>query len=78
MSDSVVQHCCPMQFGWEKLCLKCIGFVFHQKIISQSVMLLKNVQAQWKRINCKQSTRWQHLSQLKAIAFLLENYFVRC
>jgi hypothetical protein len=45
MSDSVVQHCCPMQFGWEKLCLKCIGFVFHQKIISQSVMLLKNVQA---------------------------------
>jgi hypothetical protein len=24
---------------------------------------------QWKGINCKQSTRWQHLSQLKARAF---------
>ncbi len=24
---------------------------------------------QWKGINCKQSTRWQHLSQLKASAF---------
>ncbi len=26
----------------------------------------------------KQSVRWQHLSQLKGSAFLLENYFVRC
>jgi hypothetical protein len=25
--------------------------------------------AQWKGINCKQSTRWQHLSRLKASAF---------
>ena len=25
---------------------------------------------QWKGINCKQSTRWQHLSRLKASAFL--------
>jgi hypothetical protein len=31
---------------------------------------------QWKRINCKQSTRWQHLSQLKASTFLFENYFL--
>jgi hypothetical protein len=34
--------------------------------------------SQWKRINCKPSARWQHLSRLKASTFLLENYFVRC
>jgi hypothetical protein len=27
---------------------------------------------QWKRINRKQSARWQHLSWLKASAFLFE------
>jgi hypothetical protein len=32
----------------------------------------------WKRINCKQSARWQHLSRLKASTFLFEKYFVRC
>jgi len=31
---------------------------------------------QWKGINHKQSTRWQHLSQLKASAFFsLQNIF---
>ncbi len=31
---------------------------------------------QWKGINRKQSTRWQHLSQLKASAFFtLQNFF---
>jgi hypothetical protein len=30
------------------------------------------------RINCKQSIRWQHLCQLKASTFLMENYFVGC
>jgi len=37
-------------------------------------------QGQWKRINRKQSARWQHLSQLKASAFLSlreKNYFLR-
>jgi hypothetical protein len=30
----------------------------------------------WKGINCKQSTRWQHLSWLKASAFFsLQNIF---
>ncbi len=33
---------------------------------------------QWKRINCKQTARWQHLSLLKASAFLFEIFFVRC
>ncbi len=33
---------------------------------------------QWKRINSKQSARWQHLSWLKASAFLLENFLVMC
>jgi hypothetical protein len=32
---------------------------------------------QWKGINCKQSTRWQQLSRLKASAFFsLQNFFV--
>jgi hypothetical protein len=30
---------------------------------------LSNFAAKWKEINRKQSTRWQHLSQLKASAF---------
>ncbi len=30
---------------------------------------------QWKGINCKQSTRWQHLSRLKASAFSLQKIF---
>jgi hypothetical protein len=34
---------------------------------------------QWKSINCKQSTRWQHLSRLKASAFfsLQKNSFIK-
>ncbi len=32
----------------------------------------------WKRINHKQSAIWQHLSRLKASAFLFENVLVRC
>jgi len=36
------------------------------------------VLTQWKRINHKQSARWQHLSRIKASAFLLEIFFVWC
>jgi hypothetical protein len=33
--------------------------------------------AQWKGINCKQSTRWQHLARLKTSAFFsLQNFLV--
>jgi hypothetical protein len=31
---------------------------------------------QWKRINYKQSARWQHLSRLKASAFLFEFFLL--
>jgi hypothetical protein len=31
---------------------------------------------QWKGINCKQSTRWQHLSRLKASAFFSLQFFL--
>jgi hypothetical protein len=35
-----------------------------------------NTFCQWKGINHKQSTRWQHLSRLKAsVFFSLENFF---
>jgi len=30
---------------------------------------MKGGRLEWKGINCKQSTRWQHLSRLKASAF---------
>jgi hypothetical protein len=33
---------------------------------------------QWKIINRKQSARWQHLSRLKASAFLFEKKFAWC
>jgi hypothetical protein len=34
---------------------------------------------QWKRINCKQSARWQHPSRLKASAFFsLQKNLVSC
>ncbi len=32
----------------------------------------KKTHWKWKRINCKQSARWQHLYQLKASAFLFD------
>ncbi len=34
--------------------------------------------SQWKIIHHKQSAKWQHLSRLKASAFLFEFFFVRC
>ncbi len=34
------------------------------------------IMPQWKRINCKHSARWQHLSQLKASAFLSEIFLL--
>jgi len=39
----------------------------------------QTVRSLWKGINCKQSTRWQHLSRLKASAFFsLHNCFTCC
>jgi hypothetical protein len=35
-------------------------------------MYIKERRKKWKRINCKQSARWQHVSQLKARAFFFE------
>ncbi len=35
-------------------------------------------QRQWKGINCKQSTRWQHPSRLKASAFFSLQIFFSC
>jgi hypothetical protein len=40
---------------------------------NETILLLKRYlqnTLQWKRIRCKQSARWQHLSWLKASAFL--------
>jgi hypothetical protein len=43
------------------------------KLISQHAILLK-----WKGINRKQSTRWQHLSRLKASVFFSLQIFFSC
>jgi hypothetical protein len=32
--------------------------------------LVPKMLVKWKRISCEQSTRWKHLSQLKASAFI--------
>ncbi len=48
------------------------------KIFDVDLTKFKNKQVfvQWKGINRKQSTRWQHLSRLKASAFFsLQNFF---
>ncbi len=45
--------------------------MFYNQALMQSIN-------QPKRINRKQIARWQHLSRLKASAFLLEIFFVRC
>jgi hypothetical protein len=50
----------------------CLFYMF--KYLFTSLHLQASVQ--WKRINCKQSTRWQHLSRLKASAFLFKNFFL--
>ncbi len=42
---------------------------FCQLAIISTWHSVKLIFSQWKGINCKQSTRWQHLSQLKASAF---------
>ena len=43
---------------------------FWPNLFRKKYICLKTSQIQWKGINCKQSTRWQHLSRLKASAFL--------
>jgi hypothetical protein len=45
-------------------------------VYGASLLLANIILSQWKEINRKQSTRWQHLSQLKARAFFsLQKYF---
>jgi len=47
-----------------------IGIVkFKPRASILHIFFLNELQMQWKGINCKQSTRWQHLSRLKASAF---------
>ncbi len=43
---------------------------------NHSILFYKNKLPWWKRINCKQSDRWQHLSQLKASAFFFEIFLL--
>ncbi len=43
---------------------------------NHSILFYKNKLPWWKRINCKQSATWQHLSQLKASAFFFEIFLL--
>jgi hypothetical protein len=52
-------------------------FTRNQKTAFESV--IKETADKWKRINRKQSARWQHLSQLKPSAFFsLQKHLVSC
>ncbi len=44
--------------------------------MSPAAKLLKVVNIQWKRINHKQSARWEHLSWVKASTFLFEIFLL--
>ncbi len=53
--------------------------VLHVRILMWGIPSRFNALIQWKRINCKQSARWQHLSRLKASAvFSLQKKLVSC
>jgi len=43
---------------------------------NRPLMCKRALNVQWKGINRKQSTRWQHLSRLKASAFFSLHFFV--
>jgi hypothetical protein len=47
-----------------------IGVASYQKVTKHKMIL------EWKGINGKQSTRWQHLSRLKASAFFSLQIFL--
>ncbi len=51
--------------------------VYYSCNIAKNIINMLEKLPQCKRINRKQSARWQHLSPLKASAFKLE-FFVRC
>jgi hypothetical protein len=46
-----------------------VNFQFFGKFDQFIILYIFSNTLQWVRINCKQSARWQHLSQLKASAF---------
>jgi hypothetical protein len=55
--------------------------VLENKNISFEIarLLIRQLKSlKWKRINCKQSIRWQHVSRLKASAFSLQKNLVSC
>ncbi len=62
---------------------RAIGTLFEYKVICLYSMhivgLVGKDPCQWKRISCKQTTRWQYLSRLKPSAFLslLNNLVVK-
>jgi hypothetical protein len=51
---------------------------FYSRLFAQKTNKLLVFENQWKGINRKQSTRWQHLSQLKARAFFSLQIFFSC
>ncbi len=46
--------------------------------IKMTLIITVSEAEQWKGINCKQSTSWQHLSRLKASAFFSLQIFLSC
>ncbi len=58
-----------IQFGGKSISQWKLLNSFVWGIILQQTKQTQHASLQWKGINCKQCTRWQHLSRLKASAF---------
>ncbi len=56
--------------------LQIFDFKFGTKISKKTLQEYWKQFLQWKRINHKQSARWQHLSRLRASAFLFEIFLL--
>ncbi len=53
-----------------------IGKRYTQLKLCLHLYSLARIRVQWRKINCKQSDRWQHLFRLKASAFLFKIFLL--
>jgi hypothetical protein len=53
-------------------------FASDEILIAKKKFVVALFAKEWKGTNCKQSTRWQHLSRLKASAFFSLQIFSSC
>ncbi len=84
MMSRVFYHCATTAACHSSETLKCPMKFIHAATILINELLITSFcevdwPCHWKRISCKQSARWQHLSRLKASAlFFLQKNLVSC